>query len=297
LFLTFLSILSCASTVPPGSVVLQVNIAASDESGRYNIVHGGRYWGGPNTSYYELPVVEQRAVWCKNATEGSTVDDSITFAGKDGQPVNSDIGIGYSLALDDKDIIHMVQTYGYDLHLTIEGRVRDSVRNAMNLCASEYTVEDLYGSQKGPLMDCALAKVKTEYEPNGLLIHRLTLNSEIRLPKLVKEAMEPSNAAIQQAAQVRNEVESTKATGEKTVAAATAEAESLRVRSEAEAHANEVLANSITPALIELKRIEVQKSMIEKWDGRLPQNTFGDATPLIDVTSTISAKSVSDKKE
>ena len=54
---------------------------------------------------------------------------------------------------------------------------------------------------------------------------------------------------------------------------AQAEAETIRIKAEAEAAANETISESLTENVIENKKIE-------KWDGKLPQ-VMGDAVPLI----------------
>lgn len=281
LFLPILALLTACSTVPPGAVVLADNVAAATQAERFTVIRGGRYWPGVNTNYYELPIREQRSVWAQALTEGNPTDDSITFAGKDGQPVNCDVAVGYALVESDQAIIDMVMTYGPALDATIDGRVRDSVRSSLNMCASTMAVEQIYGDQKGPLFECALARVQAEYGPKGLNIVRLTLNSEVRLPDRVREAMEAANAATQQAIQVRNEVEKTRAEGEKRVAAAQAEAEATRVRAEAEAAANRLLTESLTPAVLESRRLEVQAQIAAKWNGALPATMMGESVPLL----------------
>lgn len=281
------SLLGCAS-VTPGHVVLAVDLTAASEAARYDIVHGGRYWPAlsPNTDYYQMPIMEQRSVWTRDINEGNPTDESITFAGRDGQPVNVDIGIGYQLSPDDAGIIDMVKKYGPRLDTIIDGRVRDSVRNSLNLCAAPYTVEQIYGDQKGPLMDCALKTVNDEYSPNGLTITRLTLNSEIRLPEKVKVAMEEANAAVQRAVQARNEVETTVAEGEKKVAAAKAAAEARIIEARAAADADTIRTKALTPEVIRLKEIQNTSDMIEKWNGVLPVTVMGDSSiPLVQLSN------------
>lgn len=72
------------------------------------------------------------------------------------------------------------------------------------------------------------------------------------------------------------------------MAEAEAKAKAIRVAAEAQAYANGILAKSLTPEVVELRHLEVQEALIQKWDGRLPQNTFGDATPLITLPTTAS---------
>ena len=50
---------------------------------------------------------------------------------------------------------------------------------------------------------------------------------------------------------------------------------------QAQAEANRVLAQSLTPDLIRYQQLQ-------RWDGKLPVFTGGGATPLIDATSIIS---------
>jgi regulator of protease activity HflC (stomatin/prohibitin superfamily) len=280
--LTLLSVLSftgCA-TVTPGTVVLEVPVC--DGADR-QVLRQGRYWPAFSycTNYYDIVSREQRQVWSKSSQEGSTVDESLTFAGKDGQAVNCDVGIGYVIAERDVDVLTMVTTFGYDLDSTIHSRVRDSVRNGLNMCASTMTVDEIYGQRKEELFTCAELKVQEEYNSKGLVITRLTLNSEVRLPAQVKSAMEASTAATQDAQRVEREVASAEAEGKKTVATARAAAEARLAGAEAEAKSNQIVSDSLTPQLLELKRLEIEKSRAERWDGKLPVVSGGQSTSMI----------------
>jgi regulator of protease activity HflC (stomatin/prohibitin superfamily) len=280
LFLSLLTATACG-TVTPGTVTVGVWLTAPTEGERYHVYRGGRITSGPNWDYYSLPTTEQRAVWTAQEGEGGTEDESITFAGKDGQPVNVDIGIAYQIVDTDEAIEAMIRKYGPNLDVTLDGRVRDATRNALNMCASTYAVESIYGEKKSEIMACVEKAVNDEYEPNGLHIARITLNSEIRLPQTVKTAMEASIAASQEAEKTRRQLEQTVAEGEKTVAQAEADAKATRLRAEAEAAANEILTKSITPELIRLKEMDVARIQAEKWNGALPTTVMGSDVPMI----------------
>ena len=272
-------LLGC-STVTPGNVVLAVSATAASEDSRYSIIRGGRYWSSINVDYYDIPTTEQRTVWAHDPHEGNPIDESLTFAGVDGQAVNVDIGIGYIVAPMDEAVIGLAKKYGPDINAMVDTRVRDATRDALGRCAAIYTVEEIYGEQKGALMDCVFEKVKTEFEPAGLIITRLTLNSQIRLPPKVTEAMEARITASAKGEQTRREVETIKAEGEKKVAAATAQAEALKLEAESEAAADKLRASAITPETIRLKELEVQAKIADKWDGKLPL-VGGEASPVI----------------
>ena len=74
---------------------------------------------------------------------------------------------------------------------------------------------------------------------------------------------------------------------------AEAAAERKRIAAEAEAESNKKISQSLTPELIELKRIEVEKVQAEslgKWN---PSVIGGNAIPMFDINSL----SKEDKKE
>jgi regulator of protease activity HflC (stomatin/prohibitin superfamily) len=277
-----LSILGGCYTITPGRVTVQAYVCGTmPESDRYTIIRGGRVGLGPCVENYSIPIREQRAVWSQTPDDGSTTDESITFAGVDGQPVNVDIGIAYLIEDSDEAIIKMIRTYGPSLEVTIDSKVRDYVRDSMNSCASTLRVEDIYGAKKSELMACAEKRVQDEFSPNGLVVTRLTLNSEVRLPERIRDAMQQAQAASQDADKVRREVEKTKAEGEKIVEQARAEAEALRLRAESEALANELISKSLTPQVLEMRRLEVEQERISKWNGQLPTTVMGSQVPMM----------------
>lgn len=281
-----LALFGGCATVTPGTAVVEVPVCGGNSAPQ--VLHQGRYWPALAycTNYYTIVTREQRAVWTLGSTEGSPVDESITFAGKDGQKVNIDVGVGFAIAPTDTDMLKMVQTFGYDVDQIIHTRVRDSVRNGLNMCASPMTVDEIYGPRKEELFKCAEDKVQEEFNPKGLLITRLTLNSEVRLPKQVQEAMEASTAATQNAQRVEREVASAEAEGKKTVATARAAAEARMASAAAEADANRLIASSITAELLKLRELDIEQKKAERWDGKLPVvSGGGNASMILDVGS------------
>ena len=68
---------------------------------------------------------------------------------------------------------------------------------------------------------------------------------------------------VQEAQKSQNEVLKIKAEAEKKIAEAQGNAESLRIKGNAEAEYNRKIAASLSPLI-------VQQMMLEKWDGKLP---------------------------
>ena len=79
------------------------------------------------------------------------------------------------------------------------------------------------------------------------------LTSGLQYPETIVKAVNEKNRAIQEAQKAQNEV-----------AVAEANAKKLLVAAEAEAKANQLKQQALTPQILE-------KMWIEKWDGKLPQ--------------------------
>lgn len=278
--------LSGCSTVTPGTSTVRVTVCGeAEDSERYSVIKSGRYWwGSPCTDHFTIPLREQRAVWTRSEDEGSSTDESISFsAGTDGQPLNVDVGIGFQIPDDDESIIKMIRTYGPYLEETVNDRVRDQVRHNLNTCAADMlmSVQDIYGIRKGELFTCAEERLQEEFNPNGLMITRLTLNSEVRLPPTIKAAMERAQAATQEADQARRELEKTRAEQEKVIIEATATADAAEILARGEAEANRIITESLTPEVLSLKRLEIQLKQAETWNGELPSTIMGGDIPMI----------------
>ena len=80
-------------------------------------------------------------------------------------------------------------------------------------------------------------------------------------------------------AKVKADQDVAQATGQANAVKETAEgeAQAILTKAKAQAQANNLLAASVTPPLI-------QYEQLQRWDGRLPLFTGGGGTPLIDVS-------------
>jgi regulator of protease activity HflC (stomatin/prohibitin superfamily) len=278
------SLAGCASSVPPGEAYVKVKLCGSvKDENRYKVFTSGRVWMGLCSDVYSVPTREVRELFSQEPEEGETGDTSITFSGIDGQALNVDAAVSYYVGPDTDTIVDMIRTYGADMETIITGRVRDTVRDALNACASDsdMTAQDIYGKKKTILFECARKRVQSQFEPHGLHISSLTLGSQPRLPEAIRVAMEAAQTATQNADRARRELESTLAEGEKKKAQATAEAEALLTRATAEAEANRILSQSLTSSVLRSQELHIAEIKAQKWDGQLPTTLMGDDIPMI----------------
>lgn len=290
-----LSLLACSDVLPPGSVLLRVDNTA-DEAHRYVVQRDGTYNCATSvyTQCFQIDLTERRLVWNKDLTEGKPVDESITFSGVDGQAVNVDVGVATQIVGTDAQIVALARKYTaagmHDFDALVNTRVRDATRDALNRCASTMSVEQIYGEKRGEIFDCALKSLQDQYEPEGIHVEKLTLNSPIRLPASIQTSMESRISASADADTTRRKVDTITAEGEQKIAAAKAEAEAVTIAAAAQADADRTRAAAITPETLRLRELDIQAAAIAKWDGKLPASTNGSGMFIPLPASTPSTK-------
>lgn len=149
---------------------------------------------------------------------------------------------------------------------------------------AKYSVIDLLGDKRATLNSELTDYLKQKFEPYGIVIESVSLinidpDEETRsaVQKKVNAQQDLELAKIEQQtanvnAEKEKEVAITKANQEKETAQIDAEAKLIEAQAEAES--NRLIAQSLTPELIE-------KQKYEKWDGKLPTVQAGSGSSLI----------------
>jgi regulator of protease activity HflC (stomatin/prohibitin superfamily) len=263
-FATILSFTSC-SKVEAGYVGVKVDLLGSDKGVQNEVLGTGRYWIGVNEELFIFPTYQVNYVYTRDVTEGSESNEEFTFQTKEGMICSADLGL--SMHFEREKISEMFQKYrkGED---EIRGVVvRKEIRDALNRVSSGMNVEYVYGEGKGKLIDSVKVIVKRKLLPSGIVIDDLNLISAIRIPQSIEEALNMKVKMTQDAQKAQNEV--AKATAEANIATAKAqgEADAMKIKADGEAYYNRTVSGSLTPQIVEMKRLE-------KWDGAYP-TTYG----------------------
>ena len=271
-----LGTVAACSTVPAGHVGVKVFLLGGSKGVDSEELGVGRYWIGPNEDLYIFPTFMQNYVWTKDPAEGSSNDESISFQTADGMTANADVGISYSI--DPSKVTQIFQTYRRGVDEITDTFLRNMVRDALVKQASNKPIEYVYGAGKADLMASVQKDVSAQVGSLGIKIDKIYWIGEIRLPPTVIDSINAKNAATQMAQQRQNEVAQAKAEADKKIEDARGTAESILRVADAQAKANKLLAQSLTPEF-------VQYQAITKWDGILPKFTGSAAVPFVDVTN------------
>ncbi len=263
--------LAACSTVPPGNVGVKVYGLGGPKGVDAEALPVGQYWLGWNESLYLFPTFMQNYTWTEAQNE------SFVFQTVEGLKVQADIGISYQII--PSKVVTIFQTYRKGVDEITNIFLRNMVRDALVKEVSTRDVEYVYGRGKAELMDAIQKDVQSQVLDIGIQIDKIYWIGDIKLPDTVVASINAKNAATQMAQQRQNEVAQAQAEAQKKVAEATGEAESVTVKAKAQADANKILAESLTPELIQYKAIDA-------WNGQLPQVSGSGAVPFINLALT-----------
>ncbi len=264
-----------------GQVGVEINLAGSQRGAQDIPVRTGWIFYSPlKTQIIEFPTFVQTVKWTANLAEGHPLNEELVFNSKEGQEVRADVSLSY--AIDPTKVPEFYVKYRVsDLDKFTHGILKDIVRNSLNETASTYTLEDIYGENKAKFLRDTRVRVQEQLTGVGVGIQQFGFIGKPRFTQAIELAITQKTQAITEAERARNQLAVTQAEVAKSVAEAEGEARSQIERARGEAESNRLRQASITPQLLELKRLENERARIEKWNGSVPQMVVGDKTGMM----------------
>lgn len=187
-------------------------------------------------------------------------DDSIQVRTKDGQQVYIDASVIY--AVDPTKVVKLYSTWRFNYEDLF---VRTQARGIIRDVASQYGVEEIVSTKRSELEQLVTERMLEVFSENNLVLRDFVLRN-IRFSDEYAAAVEQKQIAEQQAQQAAFVVEQKKQEAEQArqvaqgsadaaVIASKGEAEALLIQAQAQAEANRVIAQSLTPELVQYQYI------------------------------------------
>jgi len=275
------SLLLRVTRIEAGHVGVEINLAGQQRGASEIPIRTGWVLYSPlTTQIIEFPTYVQTVKWTKDVNEGHPINEEMGFNSKEGMEIFVDVSLSY--AIEPSKVPDFYVKYRVDdLDRFTHGILRDIVRNSLNEVASTYVVEDIYGEKKATFLNQVEAMIQSKLTPVGVGVQQFGFIGAPRVPTVIATAITAKAQAIQQAERARNELATTQAEAAKKIAEAEGDAKSQVTRAQGEADSNRIRQVSLTPQLLELRRLENAKSLIDKWDGRLPSVQSGQGGMIL----------------
>jgi prohibitin 1 len=266
------AIWSSFTIIQPGNV----GVVFNRWSGALKTVGQGVAWRVPwITQVQSYPIALRTYTMVERGGEGSAAgDDSIDLPTKEGQHIRQDISVTYNTSHERAaDVFRSFR--GADIADIERTFIRRTIITVSQNAAGQMSLTDLISNQRGMLQTHIQDDLLNEMNKMGFVVDKVNLGAS-HLPDIIEKQLQQKMAAQQQAQQAEYELQRQQTLAKAKVAESEGDAQSTLVKAKAQAEANRLLQESLTPLLI-------QNKAIERWNGTLPQFTGGAAVPFLNL--------------
>lgn len=245
------SLMGGCAKVTPAYVGIKV-----DNYGTYRGVQDlpivtGMVWYNPfTTSVFEFPTFVQTATF-----QGA---EAITYNSKDGMTFAAPISFSYQV-ISEKAPHFYVKFKSDNMGEFTKGFFHNIVRDAFNEVAQNYSTDELYGDKKQEVIMKVKEMVNSQTQVFGIDLVQMGYIGAPLPPQNIIDGINLKVGATQRAMQSENELAFSKAEAAKAVA-----------KAQGEANANKILSESLTPNLLEWRRLQLTEQAIGRWNGSRP---------------------------
>ena len=289
--------------VPAGyvGIVYSMNGGVSDE-----VLTQGWHMVPPTKNVTLYSVGIEQSYLTSGEDGDSKNDDSFEVPTSDGKGLNVDLTFTYRY--DPERVTQLFTRFkgqsGKEVRNTF---IKPNIISWVKEVTAKYPVTEILGEERANLNIAVSEYVKEKFEPYGIIVENTSLINidadeetrkqvqrrvnaiqELELAQTEKKtaqvkADQEKEVALTKAQQdketaiilAEQEKETATINAEKAKIDAEAKAEATRIKASAEAEANRMIAESLTPELIEQKKIE-------KWNGNVPK-VSGSAASIVEV--------------
>ncbi|MEN0110093.1 MAG: SPFH domain-containing protein [Planctomycetota bacterium] len=185
-----------------------------------------------------------------------------TASSKDLQNVSSKVAVNFRINPDEAGWIY--DNLGLQYALTI---VEPAIQESVKAATAEYTAEELI-TKRAEVSEKIRGRLTERLVASNLLIEAFSI-IDFSFSDEFNRAIELKQIAEQSALTATNDLRRIEIEAQQALAEAQGKADSELARAEAEAKAQKLLRETLTPEVLQLR-------MIERWDGKLPIYSGGD---------------------
>ena len=241
--LVIILIASCFETVPTGFVGIKT---------RFGKAGSGVIQEGLN---FKLPIIEQIIKMDCRTKKIETESESST---KDLQTVITRIAVNYNVNKDTVNSLYREVGTEYE-DIIISPAILEAIKSAM----AQYTAEELI-TKRSDVSNEIQTKLIEKISDRGFTVTEFNVTN-IDFSEEYDQAIEAKAVKQQEVVAAQAELEKQQILNEKEISIA-----------EKDAKVMELQNSQVTENTLELRRLEVMKEFVEKWNGNLPSTMLGE---------------------
>lgn len=213
---------------------------------------------------WKLPIAQQIV---KMSVQTQKYEASASSASSDLQVVSTKVAVNYHLTPETVPELYKEIGLGYQDRI-----IQPLVQEAVKAATAKYQAEQLI-TNRAEVKNLIQTSLQERLIARGIIVEEVSI-TDFDFSASFNEAIEAKVTAEQLKLKAERDLERVLVEKDQKIAAAQAEAESLRLQK-----------TEITEDLLRLRQIEVQKAAIDKWDGKMPMYMMGDSVPFISLST------------
>jgi regulator of protease activity HflC (stomatin/prohibitin superfamily) len=243
----------CVERLPVGYVGVVYSPKGVEEeilTKRWNFV-------APWKTVKEFTVSNEQLLLTKDERKGSEGDDSFKVATSDDASISISFQMSYRYI--ESDVVNTYKKFkGMDGETIVESRVKTVLKSKVSEVTTDYSMMDIYSGNRSEINNKITEYLNEEFNDTyGIEVIDASI-IDVHPDDKLKEAIDNRVTALQQKQQAEAEQEKVKVEAETAKIKAENEAAIKIMEAQAEAEANRLLSNSITPELIQMKEAEAR---------------------------------------
>ncbi len=213
--------------------------------------------------HFKIPFVDQVVLM---STQIQKYTAPATSSSKDLQVVSTEVTLNYQLVAGEVGEIYRTMRQDYENRV-----IQPFIQEAVKSTTANYDAEELI-TQRPAVRSALEDEMRDRLTARGIGVVQLSI-TDFQFSAAFQAAIEAKVTAVQQALEAQNALERVQFEAQQQITLAEAEARGL-----------ELQKAQITPDLIQLRQLEVQRIAVEKWNGVMPSVvTSGGPVPMLDV--------------
>jgi regulator of protease activity HflC (stomatin/prohibitin superfamily) len=210
--------------------------------------------------HFKIPLAQTVV---KIDTRTQKYDASASAASKDLQTVSTTIAVNYHLMQD--SVVTLYREIGIDYSDKI---IQPAVQEVVKASTAQFTAEELI-TKRDMVKEKIDIALRERLVGKGIVMETTSITN-FDFSKEFNQAIEQKVTAEQQALTQKNKLAQVEYEAKQKIAEAEGTSQSKILNAQAEAKALELQKAQITPQLLQLRQIEVQSKLADKWSGNLP---------------------------
>jgi len=279
----------CTERIPAGYVGVVYNMNGGIED---KVLTQGWKFVLPTKKVTKFSIALEPSYMTASKQGDSPDDESFEIPTKEGASLETDVAFSYSYKLEEVPNT-FIRFHGQNGTEVLKSFIKPKMQAWIKEITPEFTMMEIVATKRGAVNATLTEKLGERFKSYGIIIDNIAL-ADVRpdedTARAITEKIQAQEAL--EKAKVNAEKDKVEAKRDKEVAEIAAEkarieaqgkADAKLIEANAEAQSNKKIAESLTPELIELKRVEAERQKAESIGNWKPSVIGGNSMPMINM--------------